>query len=164
MSFQARADDMLQKWGVRAPAPALGETGRDYRVRVMRMIARRLPGDNQLRHVPWKRCDDAALNAFEPELFAAAEAAVHDTRFMEPGEMREVVERDPKNNQEIHRFIGPQSFVRNPLYGHRECGRVIGGLFQRDVGWLQQGVNDRALRQGIPQHDTKRNTFGNSRE
>jgi hypothetical protein len=42
--------------------------------------------------------------------------------------------------------------------------RVIGGLFQRDVGWLQQGVNDRALRQGIPMYDTKRATFGNSRD
>ena len=79
MSFQQRADDLLDKWGVRAPAPTLGESGGDYRRRVTGMIADRLPGDNPLRRVPYKRCDDAALSALEPELFAAAKAAVYDT-------------------------------------------------------------------------------------
>jgi hypothetical protein len=59
----------------------LGKAGGDYRRRMMNMIARRLPGDNPLRR---SRCDDAALDALEPELFAAAKAAVYDTRHGDP--------------------------------------------------------------------------------
>jgi hypothetical protein len=158
MSFQARADELLDKWGVRAPAPILGETTRDYRVRVMRMIARRLPGDSPLRRAEYARCDDRALNALEPELFKAAKAAVYDTRFMEPGEMRVVVERNPDNGQEIHTFVGKDSFVKNPMYGHREGRRVVGGLFQSDVPRL------RAMQQGgMSPSETRYNTFGNSK-
>ena len=90
----------------------------------MRMIADRLPGDNPLRRVPYKRCDDAALSALEPELFAAAKAAVYDTRWMDNGEMREVTERDD-NGMAIRTWVGKESFVKNPLYGHRDCRKVV---------------------------------------
>ena len=123
MSFQQRADDLLDKWGLRAPAPILDEAGSDYKRRVMRLIANRLPGDSPLRRVPYKRCDDAALAALEPELFAAAKAAVYDTRWMDNDEMREVTERDD-NGMAIRTWVGKDSFVKNPLYGALPCRRV----------------------------------------
>jgi hypothetical protein len=85
MSFQERADAALEPLGLRCPAPLLGEELGDYRRRIMRMIARQLPRDYPLRKVEYARCDDAALRAFEPQLFAAAATAARDTRAMRPG-------------------------------------------------------------------------------
>ena len=112
--FQERADAVLDKWGLRAPAPVLGEDMGVYRRRVLRMIAKRLPGDKPLRRVRYAECDDAALGALEPQLFDAARRAVYDVRFMDSGEMREVVERDD-NGMAIKNWVGPDSFVKNPI-------------------------------------------------
>jgi hypothetical protein len=90
----------------------------------MRMIAKRLPGDNPLRTVPYSRCDDAAISALEPQLFDAAKKAVYDSRFIVEGEMRPVLERDENTGLQTRSFIGPESFVKNPLYGSRPCRRV----------------------------------------
>jgi hypothetical protein len=52
------------------------------------LISNRLPGDNPLCNVPWKRCDSAALRALEPQLFDAATKAVYDQHVCRQGIVR----------------------------------------------------------------------------
>jgi hypothetical protein len=43
---------------------------------------------------------------------------------MAPGEMRPIVTTG-STGHEIREWVGPTSFVRNPLCGHRDCRRVL---------------------------------------
>jgi hypothetical protein len=44
---------------------------------------------------------------------------------MAPGEMRSVMRVDENTGAKIREWIGPQSFVLDPTYGHRACRRVV---------------------------------------
>jgi hypothetical protein len=155
MSFQVRADEALQKLGTRAPAPILGETADQYRRRVMRDMARLLPRDYDMRRVEYRQCSDKALDALEPQLFAAVDEASRDVRAMRRGELREVTAINPDNGQKTISFFGPNSFVTTM---GRECRLLTDGLFQRNVPKWQ------AMSSSIPSSETRRNTFGNSRD
>jgi hypothetical protein len=50
--FQERADSAFEPWGVRAPAPTLGEDVGDYRRKLAIQAKRLLPDDHELRQVP----------------------------------------------------------------------------------------------------------------
>jgi hypothetical protein len=148
MSFQVRADDLLDHWGLRAPAPVLGESALNYRRRIMQMISNRLPGtsqlNSQLREIDYGRCDDATLTALEPELFSAAKAAVYDPSWMDEGGFREVIERD-SNGLAIQKFIGRDSFVKFPEYGARPGRRVI-RINRHPTQALHESHDERARR------------------
>jgi hypothetical protein len=111
--------------------------------------------------VNFAELNDDVVPKFSELMRQCVEKNLMRTDNMRPGEMRAVMITDENTGMKQRHWIGPDSFVKAMS---APCRRVIGGLFQKDVGWLQQGVNDRALRQGVPIHDTKRNTFGNSRD
>jgi hypothetical protein len=106
---------------------------------------------------------DDVVPKFSELMRQCVEKNLMRTDNMAPGEMRAVMITDENTGAKHRCWIGPDSFVKAMS---QPCRRVIliGGLFQKDVGWLQQGVNDRAMRMGIPQYDAKRLAFGNSRD
>jgi len=63
--FQARADDAFAPWGMRAPAPVVGEPVNDYRRKLMILAKNQLPEGHQLRGVTVKRIPNDALDNFE---------------------------------------------------------------------------------------------------
>ena len=158
MTIQERWDGTFAKLDRSCPAQRADEASVDYLRRLSRIGRRYIPKGEQIASVNFAELNDDVVPKFSELMRAAVERNLYRTDNMEPGTMRAVVRVDENTGQKIREWIGPVKSMGLP------CRRVIGGLFQRDVGWLQQGVNDRALRQGIPQHDTKRNTFGNSRE
>ena len=161
MTIQERWDGTFAKLDRSCPAQRADEAPVDYLRRLSRIGRRYIPKGEQMASVNFAELNDDVVPKFSELMRAAVERNLYRTDNMAPGELRAVMRVDENTGQKIREWIGPDSFVK--AMG-QPCRRVIGGLFQRDVGWLQQGVNDRALRQGIPQHDTKRNTFGNSRE
>jgi hypothetical protein len=143
------------------PAQRADEASVDYLRRLSRIGKKYIPRGEQMASVNFSELPDEVVPKFSELMRAAVERNLYRTDNMAPGEMRAVMVTDENTGQKIREWIGPDSFVKAMS---APCRRVIGGLFQKDVGWLQQGVNDRALRQGIPQYDAKRNMFGNSRE
>jgi hypothetical protein len=108
---QERADEALMPWDIRAPAPVLGESFDSYRRNVAVKLKRLLPEDHELRKVQYRRLDDAALGAFEPQLYRAVRDAAHDASTVPPGEFRKIVQTD-QGGTKIVKWIGQQSFVR----------------------------------------------------
>ena len=161
MTIQERWDGTFAKLDRSCPAQRADEAPVDYLRRLSRIGRRYIPKGEQMASVNFAELNDDVVPKFSELMRAAVERNLYRTDNMAPGELRAVMRVDENTGQKIREFYGPDCFVKAMGQPAR---RVIGGLFQKDVGWLQQGVNDRALRQGIPQHDTKRNTFGNSRE
>ena len=161
MTIQERWDGTFAKLDRSCPAQRADEAPVDYLRRLSRIGRRYIPKGEQMASVNFAELPDDAVPKFSELMRAAVERNLYRTDNMEPGTMRAVMRVDENTGQKIREWVGPDSFVK--AMG-QPCRRVIGGLFQKDVGWLQQGVNDRALRQGTPQYDTRRNTFGNSRE
>jgi hypothetical protein len=112
-SFQARADDALEAFSVRAPAPVAGESARDYAIRVLELAQAYIPPSNPLANISLSRCDDATLNVFRPQIFEAVEAAAWSTESVPEGEMAERVSVDPNTGAKQRHFIGERSFVRD---------------------------------------------------
>jgi hypothetical protein len=104
---QARADAAYQAFGTRAPAPLVGETLRDYRLRLLR--------DHQAHSARWKGVDlralldDAALKNVEGDIYADAIVASRSPTDLSPGQLREVVKTDPVTGQRTIEFVGPQT-------------------------------------------------------
>jgi hypothetical protein len=161
MTIQERWDGTFAKLDRSCPAQRADEASVDYLRRLSRIGRRYIPKGEQMASVNFAELPDEVVPKFSELMRATVERNLYRTDNMAPGEMRAVMRTDENTGQKIREWIGPDSFVKAMS---QPCRRVIGGLFQKDVGWLQQGVNDRALRMGIPQYDTKRNAFGNSRE
>jgi hypothetical protein len=155
-------DATFQKLDRSCPARRADESGPDYLRRLSRIGRKYIPKGEQIARVRFDdTLPDNVVGRYSELMRQCVEKNIRRTDNMQPGEMRAVMITDENTGQKIREWVGPDSFVK--AMG-QPCRRVIGGLFQKDVGWLQQGINDRALRQGILIHDTKRNTFGNSRD
>ena len=73
--YQARADDALSTWNIRAPQYVAGESLMEYRRRLCRLAQRQLSDDHKLRGVRLKRLHDDVFTPFEPQIFAACKEA-----------------------------------------------------------------------------------------
>jgi hypothetical protein len=112
-TYQARADDALSTWGMRAPQYVAGESLMDYRRRLLRLAQRQLPDDHQLRHLKIKNMDDDVFTPFEPQIYAASKEAGTKPDSAAPGELRMVEKIDPQNGQKTIEFYGQRSFVHD---------------------------------------------------
>jgi hypothetical protein len=132
-------------------------------LRRLAIIGKRyIPKSEQIHSVTFRRdtadpLPDAVVPKFAEQVRQCVEKNLFRTDNMRPGEMRAVMITDENTGMKQRWFVGKDSFVKAMS---QPCRRVVGGLFPRNVAPLQQGVNDRALRQGIPQHNTRRDTFG----
>jgi hypothetical protein len=159
--IQARWDETFSKLDRSCPARRADESGPDFLRRLSRIGRKYIPKGEEMASVNFAELPDKYVGRYSELMRQCVERNIMRTDNMQPGELRPVMTVDEQTGMKVRQFIGPDSFVKAMS---QPCRKVIGGLFQKDVGWLQQGVNDRALRQGIPIHDTKRNTFGNSRD
>jgi hypothetical protein len=69
--YQARADAAFESWGMRAPAPVLGEDPDDYRRKLMILAKNQLPESHELRKITVKRIPNDALDNFEKMYYDA---------------------------------------------------------------------------------------------
>jgi hypothetical protein len=115
--FQERADNALQPWNIRAPAPVLGQDVHEYRRDLAVKLKKQLPEDHKLRKVQYRRLDDDILANFEPQLYAAVHAEAHNPATVLPGEMRKV----EKVNQGGTKFVEYIGALRedDPRLGQR---------------------------------------------
>jgi hypothetical protein len=111
--YQARADDALSTWNIRAPQYTAGESLMEYRRRLARVAQRQLPDDHNLRGVRLKRLDDDVFAPFEPQIFAACKEAGKRPDSAAPGEMRMVEEINPQNGQKMIKWLGTRSFIHD---------------------------------------------------
>ena len=96
----------------------------DYLRRLSRIGRRYIP-KGAGASINFAELPDETVPKFSELMRAAVERNLYRTDNMQPGEMRAVMVVDPNTGAQQRHFVGPQSFVRNPLYGHRDCRRVV---------------------------------------
>jgi hypothetical protein len=111
--YQARADDALQTWGERAPAPIAGESVDEYRMRLASLVQQRLPEGDEYRRLQLGGLPRTAFKNFEDAIYPRAKAAGASADSVAAGELREVVQVNPINGHKEHLFYGRESFVKD---------------------------------------------------
>jgi hypothetical protein len=119
--FQAYYDETLRKVGMRAPQPVLNQTVNDYRRETLRTLKRMFLTNHELGQINCRGLKADALAVFEPQLLAAAVTEAFNPANVPEGQLREIITRDERNGQEIHRFIGQHSFVRDMMIPGRRA-------------------------------------------
>jgi len=112
--YQARADDALQPWGERAPAPVADESVDEYRVRLVKIVQKRLPEGDEYREMPMRktqRQSPEAFTNFETEIYPRARAAAGRLDSVAQGEERAITHVDPINGHKSVTFLRRESFV-----------------------------------------------------
>jgi hypothetical protein len=127
--YQARADDALAPWGLRAPARQAGEPLIDYRRRLVRPVQKRLPTDDQWCGKSLDCVDDATFASIEEQIYATGKQAAYRPDSVPAGEMQSR-ERIDSNGQKIIEWIGRESFVKEM---GRPGRRVTSFLFDRSA-------------------------------
>jgi hypothetical protein len=107
--LQGRADDALEPWGIRAPAPSAEDTRRSYRLRLGRLCQAQLPPGDELRRLDLSAAPSDVLDIFEPRIFQACKDAVHRVDTLAPGQEREI--RVEKDGRRFSSFVAEKSFV-----------------------------------------------------
>jgi hypothetical protein len=111
--YQARADDAFQSWGMRAPAPVIGEDPEDYRRRLMIRAKKQLPEGHELRQVTVNQLPAETLNIYEPMFYDACKKAGNTADSAAPNGLRMVERINPANGQRMIEFLGTRSFVHD---------------------------------------------------
>ena len=112
--YQARADDALQPWGERAPAPVADESVDEYRVRLVKIVQKRLPEGDEYREMPMRRTQrqsPEAFTNFENEIYPRARAAAERLDSVAHGEERAITHVDPINGNKSVTFLRRDHFV-----------------------------------------------------
>jgi hypothetical protein len=133
--YQSRADEALEPWGMRAPAPIVGEDADDYRRRLMIQAKNQLPEGHKLREITVKRIPGDALDNFEKMYYDACREAGSRNDSAAPGEMRRVERVDPQNGRKFIEFYG-RSFIHDFKAPVR---RVLGFLQSNGRYWNTGG-------------------------
>jgi hypothetical protein len=124
MTIQERWDSTFQKLDRSCPAQRADEGQTDYLRRLSRIGRKYIPRSEQMASINFAELPDDTVPKFSELMRAAVERNLYRTDNMQPGELRSVVVVDPNTGAQQRHFVGPQSFVRNSLYGHRDCRRV----------------------------------------
>lgn len=123
-SAQERWDSTFQKLDRSCPAQRADEGQTDYLRRLSRIGRKYIPRGEQMASINFAELPDETVPKFSELMRAAVERNLYRTDNMQPGEMRPIIRVDENTGQKIREWIGPTSFVRNSLYGHRDCRRV----------------------------------------
>jgi hypothetical protein len=125
MTIQERWDGTFAKLDRSAPAQRADENSTDYLRQLSRIGRKYIPRSEQMASVNFAELPDEVVPKFSELMRSAVERNLYRTDNMQPGEMRSVMVVDPNTGSQQRHFVGPTSFVRNPLYGHRDCRRVV---------------------------------------
>jgi hypothetical protein len=124
MTIQERWDATFQKLDRSAPAQRADEASVDYLRRLSRIGRKYIPRGEQMASVNFAELPDETVPKFSELMRQCVEKNLRRTDNMQSGEIRPIIRVDENTGQKIREWIGPTSFVRNPLYGHRDCRRV----------------------------------------
>jgi hypothetical protein len=108
---QARYDEAFEPWGFRAPASSLGQSRESYRRDLAVMAKKQLPMGDEYREVQYRRLNDAAFDAMEPELLKRCKGAASRNDSAPPGEIQPYYTTDT-NGLKITNWRGRESFVK----------------------------------------------------
>src|SRR6516165_9889305 len=114
--YQARADDALQPWGERAPAPVADESVDEYRVRLVKIVQKRLPEGDEYREMPMRRTQRQSPDAFknfEDVIYPRARAAAERLDSIAQGEERAITHVDPINGHKSVTFLRRDCFTND---------------------------------------------------
>jgi hypothetical protein len=122
---QGRWDSTFAKLDRTCPSRRADESEPDYLRRLSRVGRKYIPAGEEIAQVRFDHTlPDAVVERYSELMRERVEANLYRTDNMEPGSMRSVLRVDENTGLKIREWIGPQSFVRNPLYGHRDARRV----------------------------------------
>ena len=124
MTIQERWDGTFAKLDRACPAQRADEGQTDYLRRLSRIGRKYIPRSEQMASVNFAELPDEVVPKFSELMRSAVERNLYRTDNMIPGDMRPVMRVDENTGQKIREWIGPQSFVRNALYGHQPCRKV----------------------------------------
>jgi hypothetical protein len=123
---QERWDVTFAKLDRICPVRRADESETNYLRRLSRIGRKYIPTGEDIAQVRFDHTlPDAVVPKFSELMRAAVERNVYRTDNMEPGTVRPVMKVDEQTGLKIREWVGPESFVRNPLYGHRDCRRVV---------------------------------------
>lgn len=111
--LQARADDALSVWNIRAPSPSADDTRRSYRLRLLNLATRQLPPADELRRLDLRALGSDALDIFEPQILEACKSAVHRVDTLAPRQEREI--KSEKDGRKFSSFVAERSFVMDMM-------------------------------------------------
>jgi hypothetical protein len=97
----------------------------NYLRRLSRVGRKYIPAGEEIAQVRFDHTlPDAVVPKFAELMRQRVEANLYSTDNMAPGEMRSVMRVDENSGLKIREWVGPESFVKDPAYGHRDCRRV----------------------------------------
>ena len=131
-TLQARYDDVLSPWGVRARAPTLGEDPREYQRDLAVRAKKQLPDGHPLRGVQFRGLRADAFAALEPQLLAAVRDSAMRPDAVPQGTIERREKTDSNGFKAVH-WLGTHSFIKDlPCY--REGRKVTS--FRTDMGYV----------------------------
>jgi hypothetical protein len=126
MTAQERWQSTFEKLDRSCPAQRADEDTTNYLRRLSRIGHRYIPAGEEIARVRFDHSlPDEVVPKFSELMRAAVERNLFRTDNMHPGEMRSVMIVDPQTGAKQRHWIGPDSFVKDPAVGHRDCRRVI---------------------------------------
>jgi hypothetical protein len=128
--LQARCDDALQTWGIRAPAPVIDEPYDDYRWRLVKLAQKRLPDEHQYRKTKLGQFWNNGFETVENQIYRDVRAAGERPDSAPQGELRQIEKTGPNGVKTVE-FRGSRSFID----AFRLPGRRV-KWFRTDQGYL----------------------------
>jgi hypothetical protein len=123
--FQARVDDALAPYNVRAPSPVAGENETGYSRRLIQIAQERLPSTHPLYKVALGDMDASTLTVFADQILDAAKASAWDPSSVPRGTIAQRNLDDPYTGQRSVAFVGQESFIKSMSMPPRKLKRLI---------------------------------------
>jgi hypothetical protein len=111
--FQERYDSAFAPWGMKAPAPTLGQDIDSYRRDLAVKAKRLLPEVHELAKVQYRSLKDDALNSLEPQLLRAVRTLATDNDSVPYDAPLRRVEKIDGNGNKLVEWIGQRSFIHD---------------------------------------------------
>jgi hypothetical protein len=129
--YQARADDALSTWNIRAPAFIAGESLDDYRWRLVKEVQKRLPETSTWHGKKIGKLWNNGFEQVENEIYRDCRTAGTQPDSAAPGELRAIERADPITGWKTVEWVGRRSFIhdmKRPI-------RYVRG-FRTDQGYM----------------------------
>lgn len=128
--YQRLYDDTLQRVGMKAPEPVLGQSVDNYRRESLRTMKKAFLQNHDLYKVNMRGLRADALPVFEGQVLEAVPVEAFNPMNVPKGEIKEIVQTMP-NGSKIHLFLGQESFVKEM----NRPGRRVAS-FRTDQGYV----------------------------
>ena len=108
--YQQRYDDVLQPWGVRAPAPTLGQDIDKYTRDLAVKAKSLLPDNHQLKKVQYRGLPSDAFEGYEPQLLRAVRTVATDNSTVPYDQPLRRIEDTDANGLKVIKWLGQRWF------------------------------------------------------